>query len=129
MSKSKAARQAEVTTLLAALPAFKSRNIEFEPACPDVGSIADRLGRLAALKAEVAEYEDRLKAIVIEHGEDAVEGKLFRATLSIFEQTRLDSEKIRAEMKPQWLDKYSKTSKVTKVAIHARKGALADVAA
>jgi hypothetical protein len=133
MSKSRAQRHAEAETLMNELPALKRGAFEFPAGVAEndnrIGAVADRLGRVAAFIAELEDYEKRLKGIIIAHGEDAVEGKLFRATLSIFDQSRLDTKAVKEEMGEAWVAKRSKASKVTKVVSNARKGALADVAA
>lgn len=116
--------KAKINKLLAGLPAFRSLTLAFEAGCEDVGSVADRLGRLAAVRAEIEGYEEKLKEIVIENGEKAVEGRLFRSTLSIYDQTRLDTKLIREKMKPAWLKRFSlPTQTITKVLTKARIGA------
>lgn len=122
------AKAKSVKKLLAELPAFRGRVLELEAGAPDVGAIADRLGRVAAIKAELETYEKALKAIVIENGEPAVEGKLFRAVLSTFEQERLDSKAIKATMDAKWLKKFTVSAEVTTVRVHARTGALIEAA-
>ena len=113
---------------MAALPAFAQRRISFAKAAVNFGELADRLGKLAAVRAELAAYEQKIKDVLIELDEDAVEGDMFRATVSEFSQTRLNTEAIRADMDEKWLDKYSTTSKVTQVRVKARTGALANAA-
>jgi hypothetical protein len=126
MSKSKAARRAEADHLMDALPAFSRGAVSFAPGADGVGTVADRLGKIAALKAELAGYEEKLKEVIIELGDEAVEGKLFRATLSIFDQTKLDTAAIRCAMDAAWIDKHSTTSRITQVRVKARTGALLD---
>lgn len=116
--------KAKVRKLLAGLPAFRSLSLAFEAGCEDVGSLADRLGRLAAVRAEIEGYEKRLKEVVIENGEAAIEGRLFRSTLSVYEETRLDTKAIRAKMKPAWLKRFSLAPQtISKVITKARIGA------
>jgi len=110
MSKSKAARREAATELMKGLPAFERGAVSFAKGAPKepepFGAIADRLGKIAALKAELARYEETLKEVIIELGDEAVEGKLFRATLSVFDQTKLDTAMIREEMDEAWIDKH-----------------------
>jgi hypothetical protein len=108
--------------LLLELPAFRTPAVGFDAGADDVGSIADRLGRVAAVRAELEGYEETLKAIVRENGETAIEGRLFRATLSTYEQDRLDTKAIRDAMKPAWLKKHTITQTITKVSVKARTG-------
>jgi hypothetical protein len=82
---------ASTRRLLEELPAFKSLSLEFGSGAEDVGTIVDRLGRAAAARAVLEGYEKQLREIIVEHGAAATEGRLFRATLSTFDQTRLDT--------------------------------------
>ncbi len=71
-----------------ALPPFSSA-VEFAGGAESFGAIVDRLGRIAGLKAELASYEAKLKAVLLELGENAIDGEeLFRATVSTFEQVK-----------------------------------------
>src|SRR5260370_40037045 len=112
-----------VPRLLRALPAFRALAIDYDKGAADLGTAIDRLGRISAARAELEIYEDELKHIVITNGEKAAEGRLFRATLSIYEQERLDTKRIRADMGEAWVSKYLAPKKtITKVAVHARSG-------
>lgn len=113
---------AAVKKLLADLPSFRAPSLELTAGCPDIGALADRLGRVAAVRAELEAYEDSLKEIVRENGDSAIEGRLFRATLSVYDENRLDTKAIRADMKPKWLAKYTVTKSVSKVSVKARMG-------
>jgi hypothetical protein len=113
---------AVVKKLLADLPPFRAPTLEFAKGCDDVGSLADRLGRVAAVRASLEVYEESLKEIVRENAETAIEGRLFRATLSIYDENRLDTKAIRADMTPKWLKKYTVTKSVKKVGVKARMG-------
>lgn len=118
---------AKVRKLLADLPAFRSLSLEYSAGAETVEELADRLGRVAAVRAELVVYEDALKDVIRENGDAAVEGRLFRATLSSYEQTRLDAKGIREAKQPptvkRWLNRFWITTPVTKVAVHARLGA------
>jgi hypothetical protein len=132
MSKSRAMRLASADESMNALPAFRCSALEFAAGVADnenrLGAVADRLGKIAAKKAELVAYEDKLKAVIIDAGEDAVEGKIFRATLSIFDQVRLDTAAIREEFDEKTIAKYELVQKVKQVRVKARTGALADAA-
>lgn len=129
MSKSKAARLEAATELMKGLPKLALDALAFKAGAKEFGEIADRLGRIAAMKAELKTYEEGLKDVLIELGEDAVEGELFRATVSSFPQTKLDTDAIRAEMDEDWIAAHSMTQRITQVRTKARTGALANVAA
>jgi hypothetical protein len=113
---------AVVKKQLAALPEFRVPSLAFDEGCADVGSLADRLGRVQAVRAELEGYEKRLKEIVRENGETAIEGRLFRATLSIYDENRLNTDAIRADMTPKWIAKYTVTKSIMKVGVKARLG-------
>ncbi len=117
---------AKVRKLLADLPAFRSLSLEYSPGADNVAELADRLGRVAAVRAELVAYEDALKEVIREHGAAAIEGRLFRATLSSYEQTRLDTKGIREAKQPpvvkRWLNRFWITSAVIAVKVHPRLG-------
>jgi hypothetical protein len=113
---------AAVKKLLAGLPDFRVPSLAFDEGCDTVDALADRLGRVAAVRAELEGYEEKLKEVVRENGETAIEGRLFRATLSIYDQSRLNTDAIRAAMKPAWVAKYTVTKSVAKVSVKARLG-------
>jgi hypothetical protein len=130
MSKSKAARRQEAEELMNALPAFGRGAVSFAAGIAEndnrLGAIADRIGKVAALQAELAVYGDKLKDVLVTSGEDAVEGKLFRATISRYDQNRLDTKRLREEQ-PKLAEKYAlPPTPVTQVRVKARTGALVD---
>ena len=114
---------AKVRRLLADLPAFRSLACAFDAGAEEMGDVADRLGRLAALRAQIETYEAKLKEVVIENGEAAIEGRTFRTTLSVYEESRLDTKRIREEMDARWLKRFSLEPKtIRKVTTRARIG-------
>ena len=130
MSKSRAQRHAEAEELMNELPAFSRSAVSFGAGVAEndnrLGAVADRLGKIAALKAELAVYEDRLKDVLIASGEDAVEGRIFRATVSRFDQVRLDTKRLREEQ-PKLAEKYEMApQRIEQVRVKARTGALVD---
>ncbi len=122
---------AKIRRMLEALPPFRSVTLAFEAGAEDLGSVIDRLGRIKAIKAALKSYEDALNAVIIEHGEKAVEGKLFRAVLiPAGESDGLDIKRIRAEMPEAWLTKYTQTNqRGAQVRIFARSGLNLDMPA
>lgn len=117
---------ARTRKLLEDLPAFRSLALAFDAGAEDLAAIADRLGRVAAVRAELQVFEDLLKDVIKENGEAAVEGRLYRVTLSTFAQERLDAKGIKEAKKPpavaRWLARFYRSATVTKVAVHARLG-------
>ncbi|HLJ18902.1 MAG TPA: hypothetical protein VKU84_01825, partial [Stellaceae bacterium] len=56
-------------------------------------------------------------------GEAVHEGRLFRVTLSTFEESRLNTPLIRQKMKPGWLKRFSLAPRtINKVSVKARIG-------
>jgi hypothetical protein len=110
------------TKHLAAIPAFRSTRLEFDAGADSIGIAVDRLGRVKAAIAGLEVYEKALKEAVIAHGEAAVEGTTFRATVSIAEQLRLDTKAIRVEMGDDWCGRFEKPSIITTVRVAARTG-------
>ena len=82
----------------------------------------DRLGVVKAQAAELAREEKALKAIIADHGPGAYEGTLYRATVSDFEQERLDMEAVRAKLTPQFIRSHTIVTEVTMVRVTSRNG-------
>lgn len=78
-----------------------------------VGALADQLGLIEAQRAELEKSSDALKEEIKRRAElhfkknggkpVAIEGSLFRATVSKGERVTLIAEKVRAFLKPQQL--------------------------
>jgi hypothetical protein len=117
---------ARVRKLLQDLPAFRSMALWYEAGAEDVGAVADRLGRVAAVRAELQVFEDLLRDVIKENGEAAVEGLGYRVTLATYEQERLDTKAIKEAKKPpvvaRWLGRFYRTKVVTSVSVKARLG-------
>ncbi len=85
-----------------------------------LGQAIDELGRLQAIVAGYTAREKLLKAYVADCGAGAYEGDLFRATVSVYDQHRLDMEAVRAKLSPQFIAAHTTVTPVTKVQVKAR---------
>lgn len=80
-------------------------------------AVVDRLGEVKAEIARLKEVEAQLAARLIESGEDAVDGGLFRATIvRTAESTSLDPKAAEAKLRElgvdgRWFSKNQKTRK------------------
>ena len=83
----------------------------------------DELGSLKAAIAELTDKERDLKTLIASSGYAEIDGDLFRATVSLSETTRLESEKVRAILSPAQIAACSKTTEITTVRVAARKRA------
>jgi hypothetical protein len=81
----------------------------------------DRLGQLKAQLAELAREEKELKAVLVEQGEGAYEGQLFRVTVSYSERETLDMDAVREKLSAQFIRAHTRTTPVTSVRVVARK--------
>jgi hypothetical protein len=71
--------------------------------------LADRVGELKAVKADIDNYLERLKTLFVASGRDTAEGVLFRVVLSAEScSSNLDRKAIEAAMGETWLAKYLK---------------------
>jgi F0F1-type ATP synthase membrane subunit c/vacuolar-type H+-ATPase subunit K len=80
-------------------------------------SVVDRLGSIKAQIAELKAVEANLTALLANSGEGAVEGNLFRATVSqVAERQSLDAKAAEAKLRDLGVDGrwFSKNQKVTK---------------
>lgn len=78
---------------------------------------------LGAIKAEIAELTAREKVLkdkLIALGETAIDGELFRATISTSERATLDMDAVRAKLSPQFITAHTNISTVTAVRVVAR---------
>lgn len=92
------------------------------------GQIADRLGDIKAQIAELKAVEANLIGILVNGGEGAVDGNLFRATVSsVAERQSIDAKAMEAKLRDlgvdgRWFAKNQKTTKgYTTVKVVARK--------
>jgi len=81
------------------------------------GQIADRLGDIKAQIAELKAVEANLIGILVNGGDGAVDGNLFRATVSsVAERKSLDAKAAEAKLRELGVDGrwFAKNQKVTK---------------
>lgn len=83
--------------------------------------LIDRLGELKAKIAELQSEEKALKTEIINLGEGAHDGDLFRATVSFSERETLDMEAVREKLSPQFIRAHTNLTPVTTVRVVARK--------
>lgn len=86
-------------------------------------AVVDRLGEVKAEIARLKEVEAELAARLIDSGEDAVDGGLFRATIvRTAESTSLDPKAAEAKLRELGVDGrwFSKNQKVRKGSISVR---------
>ena len=82
----------------------------------------DKLGDVDAQAAPLIARIGELKAaIIIKGGEGRHAGTRYDATVSIYEQERLDMDAVRAKLTPQFIRAHTTTSVVRKCLIFARK--------
>lgn len=91
-------------------------------------AIVDRLGDIKAQIAQLKAVEADLVARLIDAGEDAIDGRFFRATVShVAERQSLDAKAAEAKLRDlgvdgRWFSKNQKTAKgYTTVKVVARK--------
>ena len=80
-------------------------------------SVVDRLGDIKAQIAELKKVEANLIALIVNSGDDAIDGHLFRATVSqVAERQSLDVKAAEAKLRELGVDGrwFSKNQKVTK---------------
>ena len=80
-------------------------------------SVVDRLGDIKAQIAELKKVEANLVALIVNTGDSAIDGNLFRATVSeVAERSSLDAKAAEAKLRELGVDGrwFSKNQKVTK---------------
>jgi hypothetical protein len=95
-------------------------------------NIATAIDQLGALKAQIAELERReneLKAILIEMGDGAYEGDVFRVTVSTADREYLDQKAVREKLSPQFIRAHTTVKSVTTVKVTTRNNVNLKVAA
>ena len=81
----------------------------------------DDLGQIKAAIADLTDQERDLKTFIAASGYAELNGELFRATVSLVESVRLDSEKVRALLSPAQIAAVSKVTESTMVRVTSRK--------
>jgi hypothetical protein len=91
-------------------------------------SVVDRLGNIKAQIAELKAIEANLIALIVNTGDTAIDGGLFRATVSaVAERQSLDAKAAEAKLRElgvdgRWFSKHQKVTKgYTTVKVVARK--------
>lgn len=86
----------------------------------DLGSLVDRLGELKAQIATLCNEEKSIKEQLIDTRLPAIDGELFRASISTHERTSLDSELVKMFLTPAQILQCTKVCEVTSVRVNAR---------
>lgn len=83
---------------------------------------ADELGQVKARIAELEKEETRLRDQLVEFGAEAVEGSLFRVTVSRYESESINWKEIAAELKPtpKLVAKHTTTKERVTVKVNSR---------
>lgn len=82
--------------------------------------LVDTLGAIKAEIANLTAQEKVLKDKLIALGESAIDGELFRATISTSERATLDMEAVRAKLSPQFITAHTNVSTVTAIRVVSR---------
>lgn len=87
-------------------------------------SVVDQLGQVKAQLAELEAIEAGLRKQLVEAGVEAVEGRLFRATVSTFEATNVNWKGLVEQLAPpeRLVKKFTSTAQRTTVKVVARNG-------
>ena len=83
------------------------------------GNLVDELGALKAQIAELTAREKEITSLLKASNEAAIDGDLFRATVSDSERETLDTKALRRDY-PEIAAEYVKTTHVTTVRVGAR---------
>lgn len=83
-------------------------------------SLADEIGRLDALKAQIEEKLSALKAEFKATGLDVLEGQIFTISQSKAIRQTLDTAAVKQKLGQSWFDDHSKLAEVTTVRIKAK---------
>lgn len=90
----------------------------------DYENMVDELGLICAQEAELERRAKTIKAKLIASGKPAIDGKLYRATVSKYTQARLDMDAVRAKLSAQFMNAHTNETEVTKVLVKALSPAL-----
>lgn len=91
---------------------------------PPKNKLAPLVDELEEIKTQIDELRAReaeIKAVLLESGKEQVLGTHFKVLISRYSVTKLDTAKIRRDMPPAWIKKYSRSTKATRVSIEKRK--------
>lgn len=85
--------------------------------------LQDLVDKIGIIKATIAPQLDVLKDLEAKlkaQGAGAYEGALFRATVSEYEQNKLDMDAVRAKLSAQFIAAHTTTSQVVKLSVKAK---------
>lgn len=85
--------------------------------------LQDLVDKIGVIKATIAPQLEALKKLEDElkgEGPGAYEGALFRATVSDYEQKRLDMDAVRAKLSAQFIRANTTVSSITKLSVKAK---------
>jgi hypothetical protein len=87
-------------------------------------AIVDRLGRLCRRAEALGDDIGDLKAALAVRcrGRGAFEGRLFRATVSTFDENRLDMHAVRLKLSQRFIRRHTVTREVTRVSVAPKRG-------
>lgn len=88
----------------------------------NLAPLADEYGRLRAQMAEIETKLGALKVEIVASGHDAIEGDLFRVTVSNSVRETLDLDAVREKLSPQFIKAHTRATDVTTVRVSARTG-------
>lgn len=80
----------------------------------------DKLGELNAQIKALAKQADAIKDKLVASGYSEIEGKLFRAVISVRSSSRLDSKMVKAFLSPEQIELASKVSESVAVSLYDR---------
>lgn len=86
----------------------------------DLVKVVDDLGMIKAQISTLCQQERDLKAILVAEGVGEYEGNLFRATVSQYDQERLDMDAVYSKLSDQFIKNNTTVIPVTKVNVVAR---------
>ncbi len=87
-------------------------------------ALVDELGALSAQKAEIAKREKAVKAALSarmdRRNDNAMEGELFRVTVSVSHPQTLDTKRLKEELDDEFLQQFMKRTSRTTFRVTAR---------
>jgi hypothetical protein len=92
------------------------------PALSNAASAIDELGHVRAQLAQLKEKEEALKRVIVEMGEGAHEGELFRATVIESKRANLDIEWVRSKLSKKAIAAHTSYTPFISVRLTARTG-------
>jgi hypothetical protein len=84
------------------------------------GNLADRLGAILAIKADIEKLEKEVKSQILAGDTRIIDGELFHVVVTTADRETIDSKAVRAVLTPEELSVVLKTTAVTTVRCNAR---------